>query len=623
MSTSREPDEQPRRATLGSLRRLAPYVAPHRVPLIGGGLAALVATLAGLAVPLITREIVDGPIRQGRLELLPWLVLGVLGFGLVEAALIFTRRMLVARPSNDVEAAMRADLFAHLQRLPVAFHDRWASGQLLSRATTDLTTIRWFVAFSGIFLVVNVLTLLVGIAVLVWLSPWLGLVVAVTAVPLTILTLLLERRYSREARRSQDQAGDLTTIIEESALGIRVLKSLGRGRTLTARFLADARGLRGTELLKIRLLAALLTVLVMLPELAIAVILGVGAYGVSQGTLSLGTLVAAVTVLTYLYWPIASIGWLLAEASNAAGATMRYWEVRDVVPSIVDPERPRRLTTPVRGELVLRDVRFAYPGAEREILRGVDLTVRPGETMALVGATGSGKTTLSALIPRLYDVTGGQVLLDGVDVRELALHELRAAVGTAFEDPVLISASVRENVALGVPSASDEDVWAALRIASADGFVATLPWGIDTRIGEQGMTLSGGQRQRLALARAVLGRPPVLVLDDPLSALDVRTEAEVEGALRRVLGGRVPACEVAHRHSTACRDALVEPRRGGGVTALVVAHRPSTVQLADRVAMLRDGRIVAVGVHSELLTTDPAYQALVSSLDTDRTEVTA
>ncbi|MCY7342286.1 MAG: ABC transporter ATP-binding protein/permease [Pseudonocardia sp.] len=593
---------QPRRATLGALRRLSPYVAPHRVALIGSGVAALVATLAGLAVPLITREIVDGPIGGGDLSQLPWLVLGVLAFGLVEAGLILVRRILVAGPSNRIETAMRADLFAHLQRLPVAFHDRWASGQLLSRATSDLTTIRWFVAFSGIFLVVNGLTVVVGIGVLVWLSPWLGLVVAVVAVPLAALTLILERTFSRAARSAQDQAGDLATLVEESALGIRVLKSLGRGRTLTARFLADARELRGTELVKVRILAALWAVLVMLPEIALTVILGVGAYGVTQGTLTLGTLVGAITVLTYLFWPIASIGWLLAEASNAAAATTRYWEVRDIVPTVVDPPSPRSPTRPVRGELVLRGVRFAYPGSDREILSGVDLAVRPGETMALVGATGSGKTTLTALVPRLYDVTGGEVLLDGVDVRSLRLADLRTAVAVAFEDPVLISASVRENVALGVPDGArpggraDAAVWEALRIASAEGFVAALPWGLDTRIGEQGMSLSGGQRQRLALARAVLGHPPVLVLDDPLSALDVHTEAQVEAALRRVLGG---------------------------VTALVVAHRPSTVQLADRVAMLAGGRIVAVGTHSELLATHPDYRTLVSSLDDQREGVGA
>jgi ATP-binding cassette subfamily B protein len=575
-------------ATFAALRRLGPYVRPHRGALLGSGVAALAAILAGLAIPLVTRAIVDGPIAHGELAVLPWLVLGVLAFGAVEAGLILLRRRLVARPSTRIEYRMRADLFAHLQRLPVAFHDRWPSGQLLSRATTDLSTIRRFLAFSGIFLVVNALATLVGVGVLLWLSPWLGLVVAVTAVPLAVLTLLLERRYSVAARRAQDQAGDLATVVEESALGIRVLKSFGRARELAARFVADSRQLRGTELVKVRLLAALWGVLVLLPETAIAVIIGVGAFGVARGELTLGTLVAAVAVMTYLYWPIASIGWLLAEAGNAAAATRRYWEVRDVQPAVVDPAEPGTLPSPVRGELRFRGVRFRYPGAGREVLTGVDLLVRPGETMALVGATGSGKTALTALVTRLYDPTGGAVLLDGVDVRRLRLAELRGAVATAFEDPVLISASVRENVALGRPDASSADVWEALRVASADGFVAALPWGLDTRIGEQGMTLSGGQRQRLALARAVLGRPPVLVLDDPLSALDVHTEAEVEAALRRVLGT---------------------------VTALVVAHRPSTVQLADRVALLVDGRIAAVGTHAELLDEEPRYRALLAVLD--------
>ncbi|HKQ41397.1 MAG TPA: ABC transporter ATP-binding protein [Pseudonocardia sp.] len=587
MSEALTAGDPPSAPPLRELRRLLPYVRPHRAALIGSGVAALTATLAGLAIPLVTRAIVDGPVARGELDTLPWLVLGVLAFGALEAGLILLRRLLVAGPANQVEATMRADLYAHLQRLPVSFHDRWASGQLLSRATSDLTTIRWFVMFSGIFLVVNALTVVVGVGVLVWLSPWLGLVIAVIAGPLTVTTLALERRYSRAARRSQDQVGDLATVVEESVLGVRVLKSLGRGRRLTARFVADARGLRGTELTKVRLLAALWTVVVLVPEGAIAVILGLGAYGVADGTLTLGTLVAAATVVTYLYWPVESLGWLLAEASNAAGATARLFEVRDIPPAITDPPRPVALGA-VRGELVLEGVRFRYPGAERETLRGVDLVVRPGETMALVGATGSGKTTLTALVPRLHDASGGRVLVDGVDVRDVALRELRRVVATAFEDPVLISASVRENVALGQPDAPDDQVWAALRVASADGFVAALPWGLSTRIGEQGLSLSGGQRQRLALARAVLGRPPVLVLDDPLSALDVHTEAEVEAALRRVLGG---------------------------VTALVVAHRPSTVQLADRVAMLRDGVIAAVGTHRELLAADPEYRALLASTD--------
>jgi ATP-binding cassette subfamily B protein len=553
--------------------------------------AALASSLAALAIPLVTRRIVDGPIARGELGSLPWLVLGVLAFGLLEALLLLWRRRMVARPTTLIEATMRADLYAHLQDLPVAFHDRWPSGQLLSRAVQDLSTLRRFLAFSGIFLVVNAVTAVVGVGVLMFLSPLLGTAIAVIAIPLVLLTVYFERRYSGAARSAQDQAGDLATVVEESALGIRVLKSLGRGREMASRYLVDARGLRGTELRKIRLQAALWCVLILLPEAAIALILGLGAHGVAQGSLTLGTLVAAVTVMTYLYWPIASLGWLLTEAGNAAAATRRYYEVMDVRPAITDPPVPVPPAVPVRGEIEFREVRFRHAADEqggqvREVLRGLSLTVRPGETMALVGATGSGKTVLTSLVGRLEDVTGGAVLLDGVDVRRLRLADLRSIVATAFEDPVLISASVKENVALGTPGASSEDAWEALRVAGADGFVAALPWGLDTRIGEQGLSLSGGQRQRLALARAVIGRPPVLVLDDPLSALDIHTEAQVEAALRRLLGG---------------------------VTALVVAHRPSTVQLADRVALLSGGRIAAVGTHRELLAENAEYRDLLSN----------
>jgi ATP-binding cassette subfamily B protein len=578
------PQPQP---SLAVLRRLAPYARPVRGRLLGSGAAALASMLAGLAVPLLIQRIVDGPIANGDRRALVLLSVGVLALGMTEAGLVYLRRQLVARPTTDIEKRMRADLYHHLQHLPVAFHDRWPSGQLLSRAISDLTTIRRFIAFSGVYLVVNILTILVGLVVLVVIAPAIGGLAVIMAVPLVVLCRRYEGRYDLAARRAQDQVGDLATVVEESALGIRVLKSFGHGLRATRTFLAQARELRGTELTKVQLLAALWMLTITLPELTLAAALAFGGYAVAAGSLSLGTVVGAVTILAYLRWPLDSLGWLLAETSNAAAATTRYWEVRDVVIAVADPPRPQALARPPRGGLRLEGVHFRYPGAGTEVLSGVDLEVRPGETVALVGATGSGKTTLTALVSRLADVTGGRVTIDGVDVRKLALADLRTIVGTAFEDPVLFSASVRENVALGVPEASDDQVRRALRVAHAETFVDALPWGLDTRVGEQGLTLSGGQRQRLALARAVLGNPAVLVLDDPLSALDVHTEAEVEAALRRVLRS---------------------------VTALVVAHRPSTVQLADRVALLADGRIKAIGTHTDLLAEVPEYRRLLSTL---------
>jgi ATP-binding cassette subfamily B protein len=591
-----ESDHPPRHSsTVAALRRLSPYVRPVRLPLLGATVATLLATLCGLAIPLVLQPILDGPVASHNLAALPWLVGLVLLLGIVEALAYFARRKLVARPTTLIEAQLRADLYHHLQRLPIAFHDRWQSGQLLTRAVSDLSTLRRFLAFAGIFLIVNTLTLIAGLAVLFTLSPVLGLVTLTASLPLIVVSTVFESKFKVVSRLAQDQGGDLATTAEESVLGIRVLKAFGRGPELARRFAAQARELRGTQLRKVHILGVLWAVIIALPETGIGVQLAVGGFGIARGSMTVGTLVAGVTVATYLRWPTDSIGWLLAETNQAASAAERYWEVRDAEVTVDDPATPRALTERPRGHLRLSGVRFRYPGADVDVLREIDLEVRPGETLALVGATGSGKSTLTALIARLADVTGGRITLDEVDIRELSLTDLRQAVATAFEEPVLFSASVRENVALGSVEATDEDVWTALRVAQAADFVAALPWGLDTRIGEQGLSLSGGQRQRLALARAVLGGPPVLVLDDPLSALDVHTEAEVEHALRTVLHG---------------------------VTALVVAHRPSTVQLADRVAMLADGRITAVGEHSELLASNPEYRALLSTLDT-RDEVRA
>lgn len=578
------------RSTLASLRRLGPYVRQIRGPMAWSALAALGAAGAGLVIPLITQRVVDTIAAGAGLgPLAPLLVLALL-FGLAEAGLILLRRRAIARPTATLEKIMRDDLYAHLQRLPLAFHDRWQGGQLLSRAVSDLTTIRLFLAFGAIFMVVNTLTVLLGAVVLVVLWPPFGLVALGLVVPMVALSSLFEGRYKSVARRSQDQVGDLATRVEESVLGVRVLKAFGRGPRFTTRFTAEASELRRTEITKVKILAVLWAAIIALPEIAIGATLLVGGIGVGQGHLSLGALVAAVTTVVYLQWPIDSLGWLLAEANKTASASDRYWEVRDTAPTITESSRPRPLPTPVRGALSLRNVHFTYPDATEPVLRGVDLEVAPGETVALVGLTGSGKTTLTALVPRLFDVTGGAVLLDGVDVRELSTNVLRAHVATAFEDPVLFSASVRENVALGPAEVTDAQVREALEVAHCWEFVQALPWGVHTRIGEQGLSLSGGQRQRLALARAVVGRPDVLVLDDPLSALDVHTEAEVERALKQVLAG---------------------------VTSLVVAHRPSTVALADRVALLEDGRITAVGTHTELLATSAAYRHVIASDSTE------
>jgi ATP-binding cassette subfamily B protein len=630
-------------------------------------LAAVVAVTAEIAIPIITKSVIDKVVVQGiRSELLP-LSLAAIALGSLQAGLNFYRRWSLSRAVAGLEKVVRDDLYHHLQRLEPAFHEEWQSGQLLSRATTDLSTIRRFAGFGVVFGITNTWTFLLIIALLIRLNWWLGLLTGCLFLPVTALCLRFEKKYRVLSRLSQDQTGDLATYVEEAAHGIRVLKSLGRRDEASARHLAEAKLIYRTQIDKARLRGTFWAGLDMAPNAVIGLILLLGALAVSQHALSLGGLVAFVTLTLLLIWPIEAMGFIIAGGQEAATAAQRVYEIFDTAPTITDPAEPRtaelgtgtprtdaRLDRPglvagrwqsgrraahaetaqaetahaetvhaetvhaetvqadsaldqrtptavaLRGEdtraaqkphgrgggrLVFDRVAFSYPGARQPVLRGVTLELSPGETVALVGATGSGKTTLLYLVPRLADVTGGRITLDGTDVRELPLPELRSRVGCAFEDPTLFSASVRENVGFGVSSASEAEILAALDAAQAD-FVADLPWGLDTRIGEQGMALSGGQRQRVALARAILTRPQVLLLDDPLSALDVHTEAKVTAALAEVMTAS---------------------------TALIVAHRPSTVLLADRVALLADGVIAAVGTHAELLATEPRYHDLMSS----------
>ncbi|WP_329159739.1 ABC transporter ATP-binding protein/permease [Streptomyces anulatus] len=582
----KKPAERTDRSAVRSLLRLWPYVRPVRVRLFTAAFVAILASCLGLVIPLVLKWMVDGPVAD-RDPGGVWLgALYLLLLGIAEALLFGLRRWLVARPLAGVEASMRADLYRHLQRLPVAFHDRWASGQLLSRGTTDLMLLRMFLAFPLTFLVVNTATILVGFVILFAQDWTLGLVLLAPAVPLMVLCSLFETKYSVVARRAQDQVGDLTTVVEESVLGIRIVKGFGRHRSQAQAFRALSHRLRTTELGKARLLAGIWALITAIPELAIGAALVLGTIQVADGTLSAGTLVAFLSTALALRWPVESIGFLLAMSQESATATDRYFEVMDVAEE--PGAAPVREGAPATGPgMVFEGVEFRYPDADPgtpPVLAGIDLHIRPGETLALVGGTGSGKTTLTALVPRLHEVTGGRITLDGEDIATMERARLRELVSVAFEEPTLFSATVGENVTMGAADADEKQVRRALSVAQAD-FVHELPQGLDTEVGEQGLSLSGGQRQRLALARAVVGEPRFLVLDDPLSALDVHTETLVEAALRQVLER---------------------------TTAVVVAHRPSTVMLADRVALLSGGRIAAVGTHQELLRDNAEYAWLMS-----------
>ena len=578
------------------LFRLWPWIRPYRWSMMFMFVTALLAMLAQVLVPLVVQRVVDGPIRHHDTHRIWGPAALALGLGVAEAFFFFLRRWAMATTALGIEADLRGDIYDHVQRLPVEFHDRWSSGQLLSRMSTDLSTLRRFLGFALVFLAANALTVFVVFALLLRIHLLLGLFVIGVMIPMAVAVRYFESRYNREARRAQDLTGDLATIVEESALGIRVIKSYGRRPRMTARFTDGASTLRAAEVAKVLTLAAFFTMLEAYPQIVLAGVTFGGVVAVAHGSLSLGAFVAFVTLYLRLIWPLASMGWLLAVTQEAASASRRIFEILDVAPSIVDPRTPRSSPAVGPSAIRLENVSFRYPDAVAPVLSGLDLEIRPGETMALVGATGSGKTTVTALIPRLYDVSSGRVTIDGIDVRDQTLAELRTTVAMAFEDATLFSASVRENLTLGRTApdggpVSEADLAEAVDIAQA-AFVHDLPFGLETRIGEHGLSLSGGQRQRLALARAVLGRPKVLILDDPLSALDVHTEALVEQGLRRVLGA---------------------------TTALIVAHRPSTVLLADRVALLAGGRVADVGTHSELLARSPAYRNLLAQDTVDPT----
>lgn len=595
----REPAPTPARpSTARAIARIWPYVKPYRWRLFGGMLAALGASVVALVIPYVLQALVDGPLASGDGSRIWPAGLGVLALGILEAFFIASRRKMVMRPSTRIEASMRNALYAKLQDLPVAFHDRWESGQLLSRSVSDLSLIRRWLAFGIVLLVVNVVTIVIGFGVLFTFGWQLGLIFLVASIPVWVNSVLFERKYSIVARRSQDQVGDLATSVEQSVHGIRVLKAFGRGRYKLDEFAEQAEQLRGTEIEKAKAIAAIWFWLLLVPDVAFALCLLAGIWLASQGELSVGQLFAFFATATVLRFPIESIGFFLSMTFDTRTAVDRFFEVMDSENTITDPASPKSITEP-RGALSFNATHFRYqdsPPQFPDLVNGVELQLRPGETMALVGLTGSGKTTLLALVPRLYDVTGGSVTIDGVDVRDLTRAELRRHVGVAFEDATLFSSSVRDNVLLGRPDLSgaeaDRVMREALDIAQA-AFVDDLPDGVDTRVGEEGLSLSGGQRQRLALARAIAARPSVLVLDDPLSALDVDTEARVEAGLRRVLAE---------------------------TTSLIVAHRPSTVTLADRVALMENGRVTAVGTHSELMATNEHYRFVISSLDDDDAE---
>ncbi len=566
-----------------ALWRVTPYLRPYRAHITYICISSVVSSAGMIAIPLIVKHVIDGPLDDGdRAGVVRWAAIAG-ALAVMEVFLAFGRRYLLTLTATGLETQLRDDLYAKLQQLDVGFHDRWQSGQLLSRAMTDLSVMRRFVGFGAVFFVLILIQVGGIFAVLLATHVGLALVTFVAAVPILFLCHRFQGRYQRIVRIIQDQTGDLTTTIEEGAKGIRVLKAFGRAQFAFDAYQREAQTIHDTQMERIALHTRFVWVIGIIPNLTLTAVLLVGVLAVGSGSLTLGGLVAFVSFVLMLTFPIEILAWIMAMAGEAETAAVRIYEVFDTVPAIQD--RPGAIELErAKGAIRFEGVSFTYESAERPALSDIDLAVDPGEAIAIVGATGAGKTALVTLLTRLHDPTVGRITLDGHDLRDLTVTSLRRQVGFAFEDPSLFSASVRENLLMGKPDASEAELLAALEVAQAT-FALDLPWGLDTRIGEQGLSLSGGQRQRLALARAIIGRPRILVLDDPLSAVDVHTEAAAQAALR-------PWIE--------------------DCTVFIVVHRPSTVALADRAALLEDGRLVAVGTHHDLLMTEPRYRAVLS-----------
>ena len=619
----------------------AEYLAPMRGRLRAGIVVAVLGGAMALAIPQALRWLVDTVLAPGATPARVWESAGVIAvLGLAQVLFQWLRRRLLLEPSTRLEMDMRERLFDHLLRLPVGFHDRWPSGQLLSRSMSDLGLCRRWVAF-GISQTGQTSTMVVfGLLLMVANSWQLALIYLIAVGPVLWVIVRTLPRTRELTRATQQQAGDLATGVEESVHGIRVLKALGRGEHALGEFSEKAAGLRDTEVTRSRVFSGLSARIWLIPEIVMAACLLIAGFLVAAGALSTGAVVAFFATAVLVSTRLRDAGMLLNMYQSALVARERHQQIiaqtgTEAVPitGATHPVRPRGAGAGSVGAgspgdepsgaesagaessgaaVSLEGVGFSYPdeaGAEAPVLRGVDLRLRPGETVALVGATGSGKSTLLMLLPRLYEADAGRILLDGRNAAELSLDELRGQIAVAFEEPTLFSASVRQNVLMGVPDVVGPDgqpvpdelldadqtarreqiLTTALRAAAAE-FAWELPDGVDTQIGEEGLSLSGGQRQRLALARAIAADPRLMLLDDPLSALDTRTEAAVVDNLRRVLTG---------------------------TTTLLTAHRPSTVALADRVTLLRDGRIAAVGTHRELLAL-PEYRYVMSAEEATR-----
>jgi ATP-binding cassette subfamily B protein len=553
---------------------------------VGAALSGLLWQAGAVSAPLMVKYAIDhGVLTKDRHTLLIWLG-ALLGVGLLEMTAGAVRHLYAIRNRARSDARVRDAIFAHALRLDASYHDRVGPGELMSRASSDSEHVARMMDSIGhtIGYVLTVFAVAIVLLVLDW---RLALVVLIPLPVVSIAGWAYSRRYHARTERLQERWGEAATLVEETVSGIRVVKGLGAGGPLAAEFRRRSRSIVDRALEIARLDAVFMPTLEFFPLLGLLAVLWLGGRRVISGELSLGSFVAFNAYVAMLVWPLRVLGQRVTTLQKAVGASARISEVLEAEPQLRDPRHPEALERPVRGDVRLEGVQFGHEGGH-PVLDGLDLHVASGESLALVGATGSGKSTVAGLLARLYDPDAGSVSLDGHDVRALRIADVRGAVALVFEETFLFTDTVRENIRFARPDARNEEVESAAELAGAAGFIADLPEGYDTLLGERGFSLSGGQRQRVAIARAILANPAVLVLDDATSAVDATKEHEIRAALTTVMSGR---------------------------TTLVIAHRPATIALADRVAVLEGGRIVEQGTHAELLRSSVRYRALLALED--------
>ncbi|HWF56101.1 MAG TPA: ABC transporter ATP-binding protein [Solirubrobacteraceae bacterium] len=578
---------------MATFRRLLGFLRPYRSGVVWSFALASGATVATVLIPDLTGRAIDAVRGHHRHQLTMW-VIAIAAAGLGRLVLSVFRRLVAGRVSLAIEFDLRNLLYEQLQRLELGFYDTQQTGQLMSRATVDLQAVRFFLGYGLIFIAQSLMTIILAGVAMFLLRPELA-ALALAPVPFVVLIANRYGRHSQPAmREAQQRIAELTAEAEENISGVRVVKAFAQEHRQLDRFGHSVERVFDQQMVATKIQALYQPLISFLPNLGLAAILLVGGREVIDHSLTIGDFTAFYAYLLMLISPMRTLGYMLGAAQRATASGARIFQILDRAPTITAPVGAPALPDG-GGRVVLHDVTLTFPGSPHPALNAVSLEVAAGETVALVGAMGSGKTALVSLLSRLYDVDAGSVEIDGADVRQVELTSLRHAIAVVNDDPFLFSASVHDNIAYGRGDATREEVERAATAARADGFIEQLPEGYETRIGERGLTLSGGQRQRIAIARAILADPRILILDDATSSVDASTEQEIKQALGDALAGR---------------------------TTFVIAHRLSTISLADRVVVLEDGRVADQGTHEELLERSPLYQEIAEPDDGSVTGLT-